>query len=80
MVRLGFDPIWFGVQIILVSQIGLLSPPVGMAVYTVKAMAPGLPLGVIFRGAVVFVPAMLVVAILLVFFPQIALWLVRLMW
>jgi C4-dicarboxylate transporter, DctM subunit len=80
MVRLGFDPIWFGVQIVLVSQIGLLSPPVGMAVYTVKAMAPELSLGVIFKGAVVFIPMMVVVSILLVFFPQIALWLVRLMW
>jgi len=80
MTRLGFDPIWFGVQIVLVSQIGLLSPPVGMAVYTVKAMAPELPLGLIFRGAVVFIPVMIVMAIMLVFFPQIALWLVRLMY
>jgi C4-dicarboxylate transporter DctM subunit len=79
MIRLGFDPIWFGVQIVLVSQIGLLSPPVGMAVYTVKAMAPELPLGVIFKGAVVFIPVMIVCSIMLVFFPQIALWLVRLM-
>jgi len=79
MTRLGFDPIWFGVQIVLVNQIGLLSPPVGMAVYTVKAMAPDLPLGVIFRGAVIFVPAMILCAILLVFFPQIALVLVNLM-
>jgi tripartite ATP-independent transporter DctM subunit len=80
MTRLGFDPIWFGVQIVVISQIGLLSPPVGMAVYTVKAMAPELPLSVIFRGAVVFVPVMIVLAILLVVFPQIALWLPRLMW
>jgi TRAP-type C4-dicarboxylate transport system permease large subunit len=80
MTRLGFDPIWFGVQIVLVNQIGILSPPVGMVVYTVKAMAPELPLGLIFRGAVVFIPVMIVMAILLVFFPQIALWLPRLMW
>jgi len=79
MTRLGFDPVWFGVQIVVVSQIGLLSPPVGMAVYTVKAMAPNLPLGVIFRGAVVFIPMMIICAILLVFFPQVALWLPRLM-
>ena len=80
MTRLGFDPIWFGVQIVLVSQIGILSPPVGVVVYTVKAMAPELPLGLIFKGAVVFIPVMIVCAILLVFFPQIALWLPRLMW
>jgi C4-dicarboxylate transporter, DctM subunit len=79
MTRLGFDPVWFGVQIVVVSQIGLLSPPVGMAAYTVKAMAPNLPLGVIFRGAAVFIPAMIICAILLVFFPQVALWLPRLM-
>lgn len=80
MTRLGFDPIWFGVQIVLVSQIGILSPPVGVVVYTVKAMAPEVPLGLIFKGAVVFIPVMIVCAILLVFFPQIALWLPRLMW
>lgn len=78
MVRLGFDPIWLGVQIVLVNQIGLLSPPVGMAAYTVKAMAPGIPLNTIFRGAVVFIPVMILLAILLVFFPEIALWLPRL--
>jgi C4-dicarboxylate transporter DctM subunit len=79
MTRLGFDPIWFGVQIVLVNQIGLLSPPVGMAAYTVKAMAPELPLGVIFKGAVVFIPPMIILAVLLVFYPDIALWLPKLM-
>jgi tripartite ATP-independent transporter DctM subunit len=80
MTRLGFDPIWFGVQIVLLNQIGVLSPPIGMAVYTIKAVAPELPLGVIFRGAAVFIPAMIICAIAVLLFPQIALWLPKAMW
>jgi len=77
---LGFDPIWFGVQMVLLAQIGLLTPPVGLTVYTVKAVAPeDLPLWLIFRGALFFVPAMVVCAIVVLVFPQLALWLPRLM-
>jgi C4-dicarboxylate transporter, DctM subunit len=77
--RLGFDPIWFGVQIVLLSMIGMLTPPVGIAVYVVKSVAPDVPLPVIFRGAIWFVPALLVCAALVLIFPELALWLPRMM-
>jgi C4-dicarboxylate transporter DctM subunit len=79
MMRLGFDPIWFGVEIVLLTMVGLLTPPVGMSCYTVKAVAPDIPLSVIFRGAIWLVPALLVTSLLVLFFPDIALWLPRMM-
>lgn len=78
--QLGFDPIWFGVQMVLLTQIGLVTPPVGMTVYTVRAVAPEVPLGVLFRGAVLFLPMITLCTIFPLYFPQIALWLPKSMW
>ena len=69
---LGFDPIWFGVIIVLILEMGLITPPVGMNVFALAGVT-GIPLDVIFRGVLPFVVAMIVCVILLVFFPQIAL-------
>jgi len=77
--KFGFDPIWFGVQIVMLSQIGLLTPPVGMCAYTVKAVAPEFSLTLIFKGTIVFVPTIVICSIIVLFFPQIALWLPKLM-
>jgi len=75
VLRLGFDPIWFGVVIVLVTQMGVVTPPVGANVYVVGGVARDVPLEVIFRGALPFLIAMLVLSLLLLPFPQIALWL-----
>jgi tripartite ATP-independent transporter DctM subunit len=69
---LGFDPIWFGVIIVLVLEMGLITPPVGMNVFAMAGVT-GIPLDTIFRGVLPFVIAMIVCVILLVIFPQIAL-------
>ena len=72
---LGFDPVWFGVLIVLVVQIGLISPPVGMNLFVLNALLKEVSLGQIFRGVWLFV-AMLCVALVVVLEVQpLALWL-----
>jgi tripartite ATP-independent transporter DctM subunit len=76
---LGFDPIWFGVLIVMIVQIGLISPPVGMNLFVLNALLPDVGLGNIFRGCWPFVLAMVVTLGLLIAFPQLSLWLPSLM-
>jgi tripartite ATP-independent transporter DctM subunit len=76
---LGFDPVWFGVLIVMIVQIGLISPPVGMNLFVLNALLPNVGLGQIFRGCWPFVLVMLAVLGLLIAFPQISLWLPSLM-
>jgi tripartite ATP-independent transporter DctM subunit len=77
--QLGFDPLWFGVLIVMVVQIGLISPPVGMNLFVLNALLPGVGLGQIFRGCWPFVAALVLTLGLLIAFPQISLWLPSLM-
>lgn len=72
---LGFDPIWFGVIVVVVIEMGLITPPVGINVFVVKGVAQGVPMATIFRGVLPFWFAMAVCLLLLVLFPQIALYL-----
>ncbi len=76
---LGFDPVWFGVLIVMVVQIGLISPPVGMNMFVLNALLPGVGLGAIYRGCWPFVFVLVVMLALLVAFPQLSLWLPSLM-
>jgi C4-dicarboxylate transporter, DctM subunit len=76
---LGFDPVWFGVLIVMIVQIGLISPPVGMNLFVLNSLLPGVGLGAIFRGCWPFVLVMIVVLGLLIAFPQLSLWLPSLM-
>jgi C4-dicarboxylate transporter DctM subunit len=75
IINLGFDSVWFGVMIVLVVEMGAITPPVGINVYTIKGVAPDVPLGTIFRGIFPFLIAIVVCAVLLVIFPQIVLFL-----
>lgn len=75
IVQLGFDPIWFGVIVVLTLEMGLITPPVGINVFIVKSVAPTVPLQEIFRGVAPFLLAMLITVMLLVLFPQLALYL-----
>jgi tripartite ATP-independent transporter DctM subunit len=75
IVALGFDPIWFGVIITLLVEIALITPPIGMNVYVIGGIAPDVPLSDIFRGIAPFSLALLICLILLIIFPQIALFL-----
>ncbi|UCE35813.1 MAG: TRAP transporter large permease subunit [Deltaproteobacteria bacterium] len=74
-VSLGFDPIWFGIIITRVSEIGVITPPVGINVYVMKGVATDVPLSTIFRGILPFLAADVVSVGLLLFIPQIALFL-----
>ncbi len=76
----GFDLIWFGVLTVIAVETGLLTPPFGLSVYTIKSAMddPDLRVGDIFRGALPFVAAMLVSILIVGVFPQIATWLARL--
>lgn len=76
---LGYDPIWFGVIIVLVTQIGVITPPVGINVYVVSGVARDVPLDVIFKGVLPFLAALITGTLLLIPFPQIALFLPGLM-
>ncbi|MBA7660988.1 C4-dicarboxylate TRAP transporter large permease protein DctM [subsurface metagenome] len=72
VLRLGFDPIWFGVIIVLTCEMGVISPPVGTNVFVIKGIAPDIPLETIFKGIFPFLAALLVCAAIIVAFPQIA--------
>ncbi len=70
IMALGFDPIWFGIVIVLVGEAGVITPPVGINVYVVKSVVD-VPLETIFRGILPFLAAIIVCIIFLIFFPQI---------
>ena len=72
---LHYNPIWFGVIIVVVTQMGVISPPVGVNVYVVTGIERDLPLQTVFKGAIPFLICLLVSAAILVAFPQISLWL-----
>jgi tripartite ATP-independent transporter DctM subunit len=72
VMKLGFDPIWFGVIVVLVGEMGVITPPVGVNVFVIKGIAPEIPLQHIFRGIYPFLGALIIFTILLMFFPQIA--------
>ncbi len=75
ILKLGFDPVWFGVIIVLVGEMGVITPPVGINVYIIKGVAEDVPLETIFRGIFPFLIALVVCTIILIAFPQIALFL-----
>lgn len=70
--QLGLSPIWFGIAVVIVLEMGLISPPVGVNVFVVKSVAQDVPMGTIFRGIWPFWLAMGVCLAILVAFPQIA--------
>jgi C4-dicarboxylate transporter, DctM subunit len=69
----GYDPIWFGVIIVVVVQIGLIAPPVGLNVFVIGGMARDVPLATIYRGILPFLAAQIVLLILLTLWPGMAL-------
>ena len=79
VMQLGFDPVWFGVLIVMVIQIGLISPPVGMNLFVLNTLLPKVGLGTIFRGCWPFVAMQVVTLAILLFFPEISLYLPSMM-
>lgn len=72
VLSLGYDPIWFGVIIVLVTCMGVITPPVGVNVYVIKGIARDVPLETIFKGVFPFLTAIIVTAIILMVFPMLA--------
>jgi tripartite ATP-independent transporter DctM subunit len=73
VLQLGFDPIWFGVLMVIVLEMGLITPPVGMNVFIIKGVAPEVSLGSVFRGVIPFLIACIIAIFLIAAFPEIAL-------
>ena len=73
--KLGYDPIWFGVTITVVTTLGAVTPPVGATTYVVGGMAKDVPLQDVFKGVAYFLPAYLICILILMIFPRIILFL-----
>lgn len=76
---LGYDPVWFGVIVVVATEISLITPPVGFNVFMLHSMLPDVPVGAIFRGLVPFVIADVARLVLYISAPAVVLWLPRLM-
>jgi TRAP-type C4-dicarboxylate transport system permease large subunit len=72
VVALGYDPIWFGVYIVLNCELGAISPPVGLTCFILSNIAKDVPLGRIFRGAMPFAATVLLMIAILSVFPSVA--------
>jgi C4-dicarboxylate transporter DctM subunit len=79
VLKLNYDPIWFGVIIVLISQIAVVTPPVGVNVYVTKGLVPDVPIAKIFRGTFPFLVAMVVLLLIVLIFPNMILWLPNLL-
>jgi TRAP-type C4-dicarboxylate transport system permease large subunit len=77
--HLGFDLIWFGILVVCVTELSLITPPVGLNVFVLRAVLPQVPITTVFRGVMPFVGADIVRLAILVAFPAISLFLPRLM-
>ena len=78
IIAMGFDPIWFGVIVVLCMELGMITPPVGLNVFALAAVTD-VPLTTVFRGTLPFALTLMIGIILVIIFPQIALFLPRLM-
>ena len=79
IVHMGLDPIWFGVLIVVVVEIGLISPPVGMNLFVLATLLPQVPTRTVFRGVLPFVAVDCVRLAILIAVPSISLYLPSLM-
>jgi TRAP-type C4-dicarboxylate transport system permease large subunit len=79
IVHLGFDPVWFGVIVVMAVTLGMVCPPVGMNVFVINSIARDISLVRIYRGTLPFIAADLLRLVLLAAFPALALWLPRLL-
>jgi tripartite ATP-independent transporter DctM subunit len=75
VVGMGFDPVWFGILVVVVVEIGLISPPVGMNLFVLGSLLPQVGTATLFRGVMPFVTADVVRLFILLAFPAISLWL-----
>ncbi len=79
ILELGYDPVWFGVMAVVITQMGVITPPVGVNVYVVSGIERDIPLPQIFKGALPFLASLILASIILIFVPQICLFLPQLL-
>ncbi|MFN3462357.1 MAG: TRAP transporter large permease subunit, partial [Oceanibaculum sp.] len=79
VVALGVDPVWFGIFLVIMCEIALITPPVGMNLYVVQGVRSGGSVGEVIQGTLPFLGVMVLLTLLLIAFPSIALWLPGLM-
>jgi len=79
ILAMGFDPIWYGVIMVIIMEMGQITPPIGMNVFVIAGVARDVPMGTIFRGIIPFFVCEIFAVTLLVIFPKIALWLPSMM-
>lgn len=77
--QLGFDPVWFGIIVVVITEISLITPPIGMNIFVLSSTAPDLPISTIYRGVLPFVAADLVRLVLLLLIPGLSLFLPTMM-
>jgi TRAP-type mannitol/chloroaromatic compound transport system permease large subunit len=77
--KLGFDMIWFGILVVKMIEIALITPPVGLNVYVLRGAVPQVPTAEIFRGTVPFLIVQFINVAIILAFPDIVLWLPRTM-
>jgi TRAP-type C4-dicarboxylate transport system permease large subunit len=75
ILQLGYDPVWFGIMIVVVVEVGLITPPVGMNIFVIRAQLPDIALSKVYSGIVPFLAADAVLIIALLVLPGLALWL-----
>jgi tripartite ATP-independent transporter DctM subunit len=75
IISLGYDPIWFGIIVVILVEIAMITPPIGLNVYTIHGLRPNLPLSDVVLGSMPFMCIMIVALALLTAFPDIATWL-----
>ena len=72
---IGYDKVWFGIFVVVVAEAGLITPPVGMNIFVIRAQMPDIDLGTVYRGIVPFLFADIALIVMLVLLPGLALWL-----
>jgi tripartite ATP-independent transporter DctM subunit len=75
IVKLGYDPIWFAIIVVIMVEVGLIHPPVGMNLFVIQAQAPDVKITSIYRGIIPFLVAPFILIVLLFLLPGLALWL-----
>jgi C4-dicarboxylate transporter DctM subunit len=78
--QFGYDPVWFAIIVVIVVEVGLIHPPVGMNLFVIQAQAPDVKITAIYRGIVPFLIAPLILIVLMFLFPGLALWLPKVLY
>lgn len=79
VVALGYDPVWFGILVVVVVEIGLITPPIGVNLFVIRSVTPDIPMGSIVRGILPFIASDLVRVMLIATIPALSLWLPNLL-